>query len=548
MTFPVLWMMPEGLQREPDASPTKMAWDQHLVEELLTGLGGAHYRWDDMAGKVDAAVVVIPAGRYEPDFVQAEISRLAGCTVILTSDETALFDSSKLSHPNARWWVQAPRPGRCYPEGARFLPCGYPPYTREIVAAMAASASHKSSDWAFLGQVNHRSRRELVANLKGLSGGDLRPSQGFTKGVTQTSYLRSMAAAKIAPCPSGPGMCDSFRVWEALEAGCLPVVEAGCPAYDDGYWPQLGAPFPTVADWSELPELMPKLLEEWPGNVNRVQSWWSGYKRQLRVQLAADLAGIGLPSATQPTTVLIPTSPIPSHPDTWIIEQTVATVRHHIPDAEILVMCDGVRREQEHYRPAYEEYIRRVSWLAAHEWGRCTLIVHDQHQHQANMTRHALGLVDTPTVTFIEHDVPLCADEHIDWDACYAAIASGELNTVRFHFESVIPEPHKYLMVDRVPKMVAGLSCVRTRQWSQRPHVSSTDYYRRMLSDPAWFPPDAVTMIEDVMNSPVMHQRWAHHKVAIYAEPGGHLKRSWNLDGRKDDPKFEMQYGTRVEA
>jgi hypothetical protein len=549
VSFPVLWFMPDDVEREADASPHRLCWDQWQVEQMLTDLGGHHRLWEDDK-LVDAAVVVIPAGRYEPDFVQAELDRLDACVVILTSDETAVFDSSKLTHGNARWWVQAPRPGRSYPEGARFLPCGFPPFTSELARAAPASASHRDRDWAFLGQVNHRSRRELVANLRGLTGGDLRPSQGFTTGVSQTAYMRAMAAAKIAPCPSGPGMADSFRVWEALEAGCVPVVEEGCPAYKGGYWGQLGTPFPTVGDWSEFPALLPRLLDEWPGNANRIQSWWSQYRRSLEWGLWDDWNAVTgqHPPPHGNVTVIMPTSPIPSHPDTSIIEQTVATVRHHLPDAELIITADGVRAEQAHYRPAYDEYLRRLTWLAAHEFGRCTLIVHDQHQHQANMTRHALELVRTPTILFVEHDTPLCADEHIDWAACEQAIASGVVNTVRFHFESVIPDVHKYLMIDWVPKKIAGLSCIRTRQWSQRPHLSSTVYYRRMLADPAWFPPDAVTMIEDVLNSPVSHQRWERHKVVIYAPRGGHLKRSWNLDGRGADEKFEMQYGTRVEA
>ncbi len=548
MTFPVLWMMPEGLDREPDASPTKMAWDQHLVEELLTGLGGVHRRWDD-GDLPDAAVVVIPCGRYQPDLVQAELDRLDACVVVLTSDETALFDSSKLKHGNARWWVQAPRPGREYPEGARFLPCGYPPGTAETARNVPASALHRDRDWAFLGQVNHLSRRKLVANLRGLPGGDLRATRKFATGVSRTEYLRALAAAKVAPCPSGPGMCDTFRVWESLQVGCLPVVEEGCPAYDGGYWGQLGVPFPVVGNWDEFPGLLPELLNGWPANSNRVQAWWSGYKRALRWGLWDDWNAVTgeHPPPHGNVTVLIPTSPIPSHPDTWHIEQTVASVRHHLPQAEIVVTADGVRAEQAHYRAAYDEYVRRLSWLAAHDWGRCTLVVHDEHQHQANMARHALGMVRTPLVLFVEHDTPLCADEDIDWAACERAVLAGSLNVVRFHFEARIPHEHQYLMVDKAPVSIGGLPCVRTRQWSQRPHLASTDYYRRMLDDPRWFPPDARTMVEDVWHSPVMHQPWAKHRVAIYAPFNGHLKRSWTTDGRGCDPKFDMVYGTRVE-
>jgi hypothetical protein len=400
--------------------------------------------------------------------------------------------------------------------------------------------------------VNHPLRHEAVELLASLDRTNalLAPTKRFASGMPQQAYLRALAQSKVVACPAGVRSADSFRVWEALAAGAVPVADDRSPAYGRGFWHMLfgeAPPFPIVDEWGQFPAILDQVLGAWPANATRLQAWWLRWQRDLRRRFAADLAELGHTVEAQPTTVLIPTSPIPSHPDTGIIEQTVATVRHHLPDAEIIVMADGVRPEQEHRRHDYETYLNRLVRLCA-QWGNTVPLVFDGHQHQANMTRQALDLVDTPTVTFVEHDTPLCADEHIDWDACYQAISSGVVNTVRFHFEAVIPEPHKYLMVDRTPKKIAGLSCIRTRQWSQRPHVTSTGWYRAVLADPAWFPADAVTMIEDVLNSPVMHQRWEKNRVVIYAPKGGHLKRSWNLDGRQDDVKYEMQYGTRVEA
>lgn len=540
VSFPVLWFMPD-VEREPDASPTRLTWDQYQVERTLSDLGGVHAVWGD-GDLPDAAVVVIPCGRYEPDFVQAELDRLNACVVVLTSDETALFDSSKLHHRNARWWVADPRPGRVYPEGARFLPCGFPPYTSETLANLGWSASCRENDWAFLGQVNHRHRERMVAVLDRLPGGDLRPTHRFATGVSQTSYLRAMANAKVAPCPSGPGMCDSFRVWEALEAGCLPVVEQGCPAYDAGFWDQLGVPFPTVADWGEFPELLPGLLAGWPANANRVQAWWSQYKRAAKWGLWDDwnavTGGDGLPYGN--VTVLIPTSPIPSHPDTGVIEQTVASVRHHLPDAELIVMCDGVRPEMEYRRANYDEYTRRLSWLVAHEWGRCTMLVFDELNHQVAMTKAAFNLVRTPLILFVEHDAPLVTDEMIDWPACEQAVLSSSLHTIRFHFEGSIPEPHRHLMIDKVPTEVGGVSVIRTKQWSSRPHLTSTDWFR--AAGELWFTPEACTFWEDRLHGAVQDEPWFKSRLAIYAPGDGtNLKRSDNLDGRQGDPKFDDQ-------
>ena len=41
-------------------------------------------------------------------------------------------------------------------------------------------------------------------------------------------------------------------------------------------------------------------------------------------------------------TVLIPVSPIPSHPSTEVLDVTIDSIRTRLPDAEIIIMFDGV--------------------------------------------------------------------------------------------------------------------------------------------------------------------------------------------------------------
>lgn len=238
-------------------------------------------------------------------------------------------------------------------------------------------------------------------------------------------------------------------------------------------------------------------------------------------------------------TVLVSTSPIPSHPSTKLIEETVASVRRHLPDAEIVLMCDGVRAEQEHRRADYDEYLHRLLWLAAHEWDSAVPLAADDHQHQANMTRRALTLVDTPLILFMEHDTPLVTDEPIDWPAVTEALLADELDLVRFHHEAHILDCHRYLMVDQEPQSVKGCPVMRTRQWSQRPHVARVDFYRRLLDD--HFPPSARTMVEDLAYSVVQRYPWRFHRLAIYA-PQPNMKRSLHTDGREGEDKYEMQF------
>jgi hypothetical protein len=59
----------------------------------------------------------------------------------------------------------------------------------------------------------------------------------------------------------------------------------------------------------------------------------------------------------------------------------------HLPDSEIIITVDGVRPEQEHYREAYDEYTKRLLWLANNQWHNVLPMVFEEHQHQARMAR-----------------------------------------------------------------------------------------------------------------------------------------------------------------
>jgi hypothetical protein len=364
------------------------------------------------------------------------------------------------------------------------------------------------------------------------------PSPGFTQGLAHREYAALLASAEVVPCPAGPESVDSFRVWESLEAGCVPVVDGKRPGVADrGLWGKvLGGrvPFPIVDEWTEFPPALPDRV--------RVSAWWQGWKRQFCQRIGATIRELsGIQPVPQSVTVVIPTSPIASHPDTGIFEETLASVRYWFPDAEVIVTCDGVRPEQEHYRDRYEKYLANLTWLAGRD-GRVLPVVHDEHLHQAEMLRRALPLVESPLVLFVEHDTPLVTDEPIDWESVQAAVLSGEVDLVRFHYESGVHPEHEHLMLDDKPRDVAGAPLLRTVQWSQRPHLAATGFYRRLLEQE--FRAGYVGMVEDLMHG-VVHNAWREfglagwdrYRLAMYA-PEGNIKRSLHLDGRGDDPKW----------
>jgi hypothetical protein len=231
--------------------------------------------------------------------------------------------------------------------------------------------------------------------------------------------------------------------------------------------------------------------------------------------------------------VIVPTSPVPAHPDTDIIEETIASIRHWLPDVEIFLTFDGLPPDHYHRHDQYEEYIRRTLWLADHGgWGPIFPEVFTSHHHQSGMMRRILGEITTPLVLYVEHDAPLVTDEPIDFPAIAAFIAEGRSSLVRLHHEAVIPPDHHHMMHGD------DGGFLRTSQWSQRPHLATTAFYNRIME--AHFPWSHRVFIEDQMHGVVDNayrqhglNGWQQYRLHIYQPPGDNLKRSYHLDGRK---------------
>lgn len=242
-------------------------------------------------------------------------------------------------------------------------------------------------------------------------------------------------------------------------------------------------------------------------------------------------------------TALVVTSPIPSHPSTEVIDETLLSIRDRLPDAEIVVSCDGPHPGLTPDRTgAYHESLQRLTWDCQHRWNALP-VVHRDHLHQLRLTRHALTLVRTPIILFVEHDTPLVGD--VDWEGCTAVIRSGAVHMIRLHHEASILDVHRHLMLGDGPTDIGGVPLWPTVQWSQRPHLASTGWYRCITDMPWWAEHDG--MIEDRMHS-VVQEAWATHgqagwdqfRLAVY-HPDGDIKRSTHLDGRAGDEKVTFR-------
>lgn len=567
-------------------TPNKGYWDTGFIERIFdgkvwqpVGIDGftIHDDFATLPSEATGAVVCIPAryhiSKEDVAAINEDIAALDWVIMILSSDEETWFPLDQLKHPNMKVWATTPHPDlHKNIDGllGEFMQYGAHDMLRDsqnrtnMAGRPKAFTVKKPLDYFFAGQITHDRRQKCAAVLINMHErddmhGEAVFTEGFTQGLSPKDYYRKMAQAKTVPAPSGAVTPSSFRVFEALEAGAVPIADNVSPRadYPKGYWQFLfdGEHFPILEDYDQLPGYTMDVLTDYPHSANKVYAWWQGYKRDLVYKFADQLKELGAPlvasdSLRDKVTVLVVTSPIESHPSTAIIDETIATIRHHLPDCEIIIGIDGIRPEQEHYRKRYEAYKQQLLWRCNFEYGGNVLpIVFEEHMHQVAMTKQMLELVRTPTILFMEHDTPLCIDKEFefDWASMVTTLTNGDLHVIRFHFEGRIPDEHKFLMLDEHPTDIGGVKYIRTRQWSQRPHLANASFYRLILEKN--FSPDARTMIEDVMHGVVDDavirdgiMGWYIYRVAIYAPDESNLKRSYNLDGRKADPKYEMVF------
>ncbi|MFC9432716.1 hypothetical protein [Nocardia sp. NPDC057030] len=515
-------------------------WDCHILDLLFanrlypTGLEfGRHEGYPD----ADGTILIVP-GRYwagrEAEISDA-VARYDWLLLIVTSDEESTFDATRIRHPRMRCWIQTPRVDRDYGD-ARLIPLGFPPHFDDLPAP-----DGRPTEVFLAAQNTHTRRVEAFAALaRDTHIQRVHGSAGFTLGLSPQEYVRQMCRARVAPAPSGAFSPDTFRLWEALEAHTIPIADDRSPVYDSrGYWQRTapGTPFPVLADYADLPGYIGDVLADYPRRANRATAWWMARKRQMAQWVGDDLTALGARlSYTDrlPITVMVSTSPIPSHPDTAIIDETIASVRAQLPDSEIVLMHDGVRPDQQHRRADYETYIQRVLWSADHQWRNVLPLIFDDHLHQAGCTIRALEHVRTPLLLFIEGDTPLTGE--IPWAAISDTIVHGDANVVRFSHEAHILDVHRYLTLDADPQTVRGVPMTRTIQWSQRPHLASVAWYRNTLD--RHFRTGTTDFIEEVFHGRLIeaHRRdgdmgWLTWRTWLYTPPGD-IKRSYHLDGR----------------
>ena len=504
----------------------------------------------DVAGAVVVFNARTHASTADVAWLKRVLSRLGWAVVLICGDEEWVFPWRELNRGNRRVWAMQPRPEHAK-AGVGLLPGGWYPGTPEMLTALPYEAE-RPLDWFFAGQVTHERRTAMADAFATIPGGECHATDRYlAEAIDRPAYFERLRRAKLAPCPSGPYSVDCARAFEALEAGCVPLLDlrsAFGPEFD--YWTMLfgpGHPFPMIADWADAPGMVDHLLYGWLARSNACFAAWQGWKRQLALDLERDVRVLaGTPAESdapaEQISVVVTSSPCEVHPSAEHLFATIDSVRAQLPGVEVIVGFDGVRPEQEHLRDAYEEYQAEALWRI-NQMDNVVPVRLDEWGHQSGVLRACFELVERPLVFFMEHDTPI--EGEIDWVGMCGLVRSGEANVVRLHIADQIHPAHEALMLDHETRMVGGVPVRRSAHFWARPHLALTEFYRsrilprllgRTYMEDVIYP-ELATGFADAGTS-----AWKWWRVFVYT-PEGSMLRSLHLDSRGSEPKYPQYEG-----
>jgi hypothetical protein len=150
-------------------------------------------------------------------------------------------------------------------------------------------ASERKYTWSFAGQVTKSTRRSMYTNMLKIPNYHVHEIFEFWSptSLSAEEYRDLLLESIFMPCPRGNWNLDTFRLSEALECGCIPIVDKTPLDYFAklfGYYP-----FIAVSSWEEAPKIINQLLAN-PEQLDQLQqrcsSWWIEYKEKLKDRIA----------------------------------------------------------------------------------------------------------------------------------------------------------------------------------------------------------------------------------------------------------------------
>ncbi|CAL1157015.1 unnamed protein product [Cladocopium goreaui] len=197
-------------------------------------------------------------------------------------------------------------------------------------------------------------------------------------------------------------------------------------------------------------------------------------------------------SASELVTLVVTTSPIPSHPSLVLLRTLLNSFRKHLVDFEnynLLLVCDGFSRsdgkDQLCSKEAYQQFLDSVQELCASgELGNCQILELKSCHGYGLALSAALAEVVTEFVFVVQHDWLLVKDVDLgpvvnamDLDATIKYVGLQSLTTLDYARRMQL----RYNLQLPPDRHLCGLRLVPQLLWYDKPHLTRKKHYLEVV-------------------------------------------------------------------
>ena len=138
--------------------------------------------------------------------------------------------------------------------------------------------------WSFLGTTHGSSRYDLLDKHKNIIPNFINLTEDFSgkRSMDTNDYYKILNNSIFAPIPHGYFHPETYRLYEALEAGCIPIIENPFQFFDN-FLPN--NPLLSVNSWEDSSTIIKKYLENKKDIEilrNKINDWWTQHKENLK--------------------------------------------------------------------------------------------------------------------------------------------------------------------------------------------------------------------------------------------------------------------------
>ena len=138
--------------------------------------------------------------------------------------------------------------------------------------------------WAFTGTPHKSSRHDLLFQFSEIKHFFCHKTEKFDVKIISVDEMNEvLSSTQFLPCPNGFFHPETYRLYEALECECIPIVENAYNYYDRLF---PNNPFIKINKWADTKPM----LNGWSENQINIKkkeckNWWREYKNQLQASI-----------------------------------------------------------------------------------------------------------------------------------------------------------------------------------------------------------------------------------------------------------------------